>query len=149
MDWLDVAILGLRIAFVALLYVFLLLVMRAARRGLVEPVTHSGVSDRKESRRLRLLVIEAGASAFKPGELVEVDDGSTLGRTARADVVLGDPTVSSEHARVNRVGRAWVVTDLGSTNGTTVNATRVSGSVPLAEGDVLALGSVRLRVAGR
>ena len=146
MDWLDVLILALRIAFVALLYLFLLLVMRAARRGLMQPASDTSRSEPRP--RLRLIVIDAGTSALSPGQLIEVDDGGTLGRAPRADLVLGDATVSAEHARVNRVGRAWVVMDLGSTNGTMLNATRVSGSVSLAEGDVLALGGVRLRVGG-
>jgi pSer/pThr/pTyr-binding forkhead associated (FHA) protein len=57
--------------------------------------------------------------------------------------------VSAEHARVFRVGRAWVVTDLGSTNGTRVNETAVNGEMPLAATDVLTLGSVRLQVVTR
>ena len=146
MDWLDLVILALRIALVALLYAFLLMVIRAARRGLtqIQPAAYAPGID---PQRLKLVVIDAGASELTPGEVVEVDDGDTLGRTERADLVLADPTVSSEHARVSRVGRAWVVVDLGSTNGTAVNATRVTGSLPLAEGDVLALGGVRLRVS--
>lgn len=146
MDWFDALILALRIILVALLYLFLVFVMRAARRGLLAAVPDPG---RSQPVRLKLVVIDGGSSSLSSGEVVEIDDGSTLGRTERADVVLADPTVSSEHARVNRVGRAWVVMDLGSTNGTTVNATRVTGSVPLADGDVLALGGVRLRIAGR
>jgi pSer/pThr/pTyr-binding forkhead associated (FHA) protein len=42
-----------------------------------------------------------------------------------------------------------VVTDLDSTNGTRVNARSVDGEVPLARDDVLALGSVRLKVVTR
>ena len=148
MDWLDLLILALRIVLVALLYLFLLLVMRAARRGLLAPVSNTNTSRSEPRHRLRLVVIEAGTSDLTPGQLIEVHDGGTLGRAQRADLVLGDVTVSAEQARVNRVGRAWVVKDLGSTNGTLVNTTRVSGSVPLAEGDVLGLGGVRLRVAG-
>jgi pSer/pThr/pTyr-binding forkhead associated (FHA) protein len=64
-------------------------------------------------------------------------------------VVIADSAVSAEHARVFRVGRAWVVSDLGSTNGTQVNQTRVQGEMPLAPDDVLELGSVRLKVIAR
>jgi len=63
--------------------------------------------------------------------------------------VIADSSVSAEHARVFRVGRAWVVTDLGSTNGTQVNETPVNGEMPLAANDVLTLGSVRLQVVTR
>ena len=64
-------------------------------------------------------------------------------------MVIADASVSAEHARVFRVGRAWVVTDLGSTNGTQVNQTAVNGEMPLAQNDVLALGSVRLKIVAR
>jgi pSer/pThr/pTyr-binding forkhead associated (FHA) protein len=47
------------------------------------------------------------------------------------------------------VGRAWLVTDLGSTNGTRVNDVDVNASAPLADGDVLTLGGVRLQVRAR
>jgi pSer/pThr/pTyr-binding forkhead associated (FHA) protein len=48
-----------------------------------------------------------------------------------------------------RVGRAWVVADLGSTNGTRVNDARVNGQTPVAHGDVLTLGNVRFKVLSR
>ena len=81
--------------------------------------------------------------------MVELADGATLGRSTRAEVVLDDSAVSAEHARVFRVGRAWVITDLGSTNGTQINDAPVNGEMPLAADDVVTLGSVRLQVVTR
>jgi len=81
--------------------------------------------------------------------MIELADGATLGRSARADVVLDDSSVSAEHARVVRVGRAWVITDLGSTNGTQINGAPVNGEMPLTANDVVTLGSVRLQVVAR
>lgn len=147
MDLLDLLILALRILLVALLYLFLASVMRMAARGLrpyptrlVEPVPVPV---------LRLVVLEPGSSDLVPGQAVELTDAATLGRAERADIVLADPAVSSEHARVSRVGRAWVLSDLGSTNGTRLNERRVDGDVPLAHGDVVTLGTVRFRVGTR
>ena len=79
--------------------------------------------------------------------MVELADGGMLGRSTRAAVQLDDSSVSAEHARVFRVGRAWVITDLGSTNGTQINDAPVNGEMPLAADDVVTLGSVRLQVA--
>src|SRR5947209_5030345 len=101
--------------------------MRSMWRSLRTPVALESVARqpaRPAAGRLRLRVVEGASSPLAPGEVVEVGDGAVLGRVARADLVLADPTVSSEHARVSRIGRAWVVTDLGSTNGTRVNGTR-------------------------
>jgi hypothetical protein len=156
MDPLDLAILALRLALVLVLYLFLLTVVRAATRTLraesrpaprpaarPAPVP-SGLKD-----RLRLLVVEPGASGLPPGGLIEVADGATLGRAGQASVVVADPTVSAQHARVERLdGNAWMVVDLGSTNGTLVNQALVQGDAALAPGDVLGLGNVRLKVVG-
>src|SRR5947209_14671062 len=150
MDLLDLLILALRIVLVALLYLFLASVMRMAAsglrprrtRGVVEPVP-------VPVPVLRLVVLESGSSDLVPGQAVELKDAAILGRADRADVVLADPAISSEHARVSRVGRAWVISDLGSTNGTRLNDRRVDGDVPLALGDVVALGNVRFRVGTR
>jgi hypothetical protein len=151
-DLLDLLILALRIVLVALLYLFLASVMRMAAGGLrprrtpgVEPAVPVPVG----APVLRLMVLESGTSDLVPGQAVELTDAAILGRAERADVVLADPAVSSEHARVSRVGRAWVISDLGSTNGTRLNDRPVDGDVPLAHGDVVALGNVRFRVGTR
>lgn len=60
-----------------------------------------------------------------------------LGRSkSQADLVLDDPNVSRQHAAIERVGDAWVLADLGSTNGCYVDGQRVSRR-PLADGDVI------------
>ena len=139
MDGVDVLILALRLLLVALLYVFLVVVLRMAYVG----------TRQTASQRLSLRVIEAGSSSLQAGEILDVATGTTMGRGGRADLVLGDTAVSAEHARVDRVGRKWMVTDLGSTNGTRVNDTVVKGRTSLAAGDVLSLGTVRLEVVAQ
>src|SRR5438105_247149 len=106
--------------------------MRMATRGL-EPSSSLRSVTPGTPGALRLVVVEPGASELSTGQTIQVRDGATLGRAARAMVVIADPTVSSEHARINRVGRAWVVADLGSTNGTRVNQADVKGATPLAQ----------------
>jgi len=147
-DALDVLILALRLLIVALLYLFLVVVLRTAAAGLRSTAPLSSRSDTPE-QRLRLLVVEAGASDLSSGEVIDIPAGATLGRSERAGVVLTDTAVSSEHARVERAGRAWVVTDLGSTNGTRVNEKPITGRTRLAEGDVVAIGTVRMQVLAR
>jgi pSer/pThr/pTyr-binding forkhead associated (FHA) protein len=142
-DLFDVVILALRLLLVALLYLFLLTVLRIAARALW-PVAPT--SARSQVAALQLVVVDAGNSSLNEGQVLEFADGTTLGRAGRADVAFADPAVSSEHARIDRVGRAWVVTDLGSTNGTRLNDEQVTGHAPLASGDILGVGTVRLRV---
>jgi type III secretion system (T3SS) inner membrane Yop/YscD-like protein len=146
-DLLDLAILALRILIVALLYLFLLTVLRTTAGGLRAQATPTVPS---ASVPLRLVVLEGGAANLNAGQVFEVTPaGATLGRAERADIVVADPAVSAEHARLSRVGRAWVITDLDSTNGTRLNEAQVRGRSPLADGDVLALGNVRLQVQAR
>jgi hypothetical protein len=60
------------------------------------------------------------------------------------DLVLVDATVSRVHAVLERVGRAWLVRDLGSRNGTRVGSDRLTGQRRLHHGDEVILGRTRL-----
>ncbi len=75
----------------------------------------------------------------------------TVGRSAGNDIVLPDPEkrVSSRHARVERVGHAWNLQDLGSTNGTFLNDRKLEPNVPAAlqNGDRIGVGLYQLRVS--
>jgi Nif-specific regulatory protein len=65
-----------------------------------------------------------------------------LGRAPSNDVVLHDERASRVHAEVLATDAGWVVRDLESRNGTTVNGQPVSGEHPLAAGDVVRIGMV-------
>lgn len=67
----------------------------------------------------------------------------TVGRHQQSDIFLNDITVSRRHAEVRRDGSKYLVSDLGSLNGTYVNRERVDSS-PLASGDELQVGKFRL-----
>jgi pSer/pThr/pTyr-binding forkhead associated (FHA) protein len=57
--------------------------------------------------------------------------------------VLSDPNVSRRHAELRQEGQDWVVVDLDSTNGTTVNGEHAKRHV-LRDGDRIALGTSEL-----
>lgn len=77
----------------------------------------------------------------RPDQTFELDkDVYTIGREAGNDIIINDPQVSRHHARLTLQGSAYVLEDLGSTNGTFVNGRRVSGPVSLAAGDMVGLG---------
>jgi hypothetical protein len=67
--------------------------------------------------------------------------GATIGRGRQSDVVLSDPNVSREHAEIRPRGGSWVITDLGSTNGSQLNGRRIEGSEVLRSGDEIELGA--------
>ena len=80
------------------------------------------------------------------GRRLAIGESVILGRLPECDVTLDDPSVSRRHARIQRTGNNWAITDLGSTNGLKVNGTRVDES-DLVDGDRLQLGSVQLLFA--
>jgi hypothetical protein len=71
--------------------------------------------------------------------------GITLGRSRQCDVMLDDPNVSRTHAEVRPRGGSWVLTDLGSTNGSRLNGSRLKGSEVLKPGDEIELGTSRIK----
>ncbi len=68
----------------------------------------------------RLIVVVDGNETSFP----LVRDSYTLGRHRNNDIVVGDPRVSSFHARIDRTGSGFSLTDLGSRNGTWVSGRR-------------------------
>lgn len=82
-----------------------------------------------------------GASADRVR--VSASDFATIGRHPGSDVPFDpeqDLLVSVRHAAVFKQGGSFMVRDLGSTNGTFVNGSRVQGDRPLEPGDVIQLG---------
>ena len=72
-------------------------------------------------------------------------DRFILGRSkSQADLVLDDANVSRQHAAIERVGDAWFLADLGSTNGCYIEGQRISRRA-LADGDVIEITSHQIR----
>jgi FHA domain len=68
-----------------------------------------------------------------------------IGRHPECDVVLSRPRVSRRHARLVFRDGGWIVQDLDSTNGTTVNGATV-GRCRLSPGDLIVFGDQAVRV---
>lgn len=82
------------------------------------------------------------------GHELELADELIIGRGAVGlGSLAGDDQLSRRHAAITRLGRAWSIADLGSTNGTVVNGTRISGPTPLSAGDTIRVGRSTLEVA--
>lgn len=91
------------------------------------------------SERARLFV-QSGPDA---GRSFGIAARATLGRSSDCEVRLRGRSVSRAHARIERTRAGWQVLDLGSTNGVVQHGRRIERA-PLADGDELALGNVRL-----
>lgn len=84
------------------------------------------------------LTMRQGPTVGKSFDLAK--DVITLGRDLSNDIVINDAEMSRHHSRLTRQGAHYVVEDLGSTNGTFVNSSRVSGQYTLNLGDIVSLG---------
>jgi hypothetical protein len=74
---------------------------------------------------------------FPPGS----GSSFTIGRTQECDLRIADLSVSRRHAQLDRSEDGWLLSDLGSHNGTRVNGWLVREPVPVRPGDTLQFGS--------
>jgi len=154
-------LLALKIAFLVLLYLFVVRVIRSAGREREAPSQDSmiltpaaaaaaGLGRGKRgrgtpTRRSVHLVVRRSPSLEEGDELPLNSAPVTLGRGGQNDLVLGgDEFASARHARVEVRGDGVWVQDLESTNGTFVNGSRVAGAQRLGAGDVLRVGETDL-----
>ncbi|MGD0197659.1 MAG: DUF3662 and FHA domain-containing protein [Solirubrobacteraceae bacterium] len=70
--------------------------------------------------------------------------GMVIGRSPEADLVLSSSEVSRRHAEIVPEDRAWLLVDLGSTNGIRLNARPVGVPTQLTDGDVIEVGPYEL-----
>jgi hypothetical protein len=73
--------------------------------------------------------------------LVVGSSGATIGRSRQCDVVIDDANVSRQHAEVRPRGGAWVLSDLGSTNGSILNGRRIDHPEVIQPGDEIEIGT--------
>lgn len=84
------------------------------------------------------LVMKTGPT---PGKAFALDKGEiNIGRDVNNEVVINDSEVSRKHARVIIQGDSYVLEDLGSTNGTSVDGQRLTGPHILHLGQTISLG---------
>jgi hypothetical protein len=149
---------ALKFGFLAVLYLFLLWVVRSARRDLgaggspsagASGATYapdatglysaSALGSADVADRAPRLVVER-APGHDPGMIYDLDGDIVLGRGDHAEIRLEDPFASSRHARIYEQGNILVVEDLGSTNGTYLNEELLETPRPLHPGDRLRIG---------
>ncbi|MGH3312097.1 MAG: FHA domain-containing protein [Streptomyces sp.] len=71
----------------------------------------------------------------------------SIGRAPGSMLRLSHYTVSRSHAQLRSTGDGWKLRDLGSSNGTWVNGSRVTGSTGVRPGDVVRFGQIGFRLA--
>jgi pSer/pThr/pTyr-binding forkhead associated (FHA) protein len=142
---------------IALIFLFFLRVIRAVWVEVSPATIRKSRSERRRERvaarpaqvepkrkQLYLRIVEPSAHE---GETFDLDDELTIGRSPGCGVPTPDDIYASTlHARLYRQKDQLWVEDLGSTNGTYVNAERISQARRLGKGDVLQAGSTVFEV---
>jgi len=158
---------ALKFGFIALLYLFLLWIVRGARadlRRLSGPApdstgahAHAGAhpgggyggraaAASEPDPDAWLLVSKGGG--LEVGARYDLFGGLSIGRSGEADIRLEDRYASGIHARVYPAAGRFYLEDMRSTNGTLLNDSPVTGEVELADGDRIAIGDTELRFEG-
>jgi hypothetical protein len=140
-DWF---ILGLRLAFVLLLYLFLYQVVRVSSRELVE-LARRPLSTGPSLTPPRLTVVEPAESGLAAGTAIALQPLTTIGRNPDCVIVLDEPFVSGKHATLTLERDRWWLRDQDSTNGTFVNGVLVADATGVQSGDIVQFGRVKLR----
>jgi len=164
MTTLEPASVALKLAFLAVLYLFLLWVVRSAWKDLrrsgdaplpaAAPIVASDPDATGLHRADEAVVLGAGidgeprlvvdrAAGHPDGIAYSLEHGATLGR-GDVEIRLEDPFASTRHARIDRQGSVLVLEDLGSTNGTYLNEEPLDGPCPLHHGDRIRIGDSQL-----
>jgi len=152
----DLLVLGLKLLFLALLWLFVLFAVNVIRTDLfgrkvdaaavgtldaasaVPPPAASPKRRGRAARRLpTTLRLTAGTIA---GASLPLGDTILIGRSPDATLDLHDQYMSTRHAVITRTGSGFVLEDLGSTNGTFVNERRITTPTPITPSDTIRIG---------
>ena len=155
----EIALLIIKVAFLALLWLFILSAVSVIRSDLFGKTVRA--SDQPQPQELetpppppkkakrqrgqpRVFMIsqgnQAGLSADLAGGVI------MIGRSADCQLILDDDYVSTRHARVVGAPTGIYVEDLGSTNGTYVNGQRITAPTTITLSDTVRIGKTMLRL---
>ena len=145
---------ALKFGFLAVLYLFLLVIARSALKDLRRTVApapdatgfHHAPSFDAPSRSPDAWLIAERGGGLEQGERFDLIGGLSIGRSREADVRIADRYASGIHARIFSRGGRTYVEDMNSTNGTMLNDAELKGEAELLDGDVVRIGDTEFRL---
>lgn len=136
-------ILGMRLALLLLLYLFIAAVFWLIWRDLR---TTARQVEQPRRALARLVVEDGGGSQLHAGETFNVLPVTAVGRDLSNTIVLSDAAISGEHCLLSLRDGQWWIEDLGSRNGTYLNGVRVTRPLTVSPGDAISLGRIQFRL---
>lgn len=109
-----------------------------------EPEFQPGSAPEPRVEPARVIVVDATGERHSY-ELEK--DRTIIGRLPESDVVVPDPGASRRHAEIRRQDGEWILADLGSMNGTSVNEAAITEHT-LRDGDRITIGRTTLEFHG-
>ena len=145
---------ALKFGFLAVLYLFVLVIARSALKDLLRTVApapdatgfHAAPAYSEAPRGPDGWLIAERGGGLERDQRFDLIGGLSIGRSKEADVRIDDRYASSIHARVfSREGRFYVE-DMGSTNGTLLNGATLQGEAEAIDGDTVQIGDTIFRL---
>jgi hypothetical protein len=144
---------ALKFGFLAVLYLFVLVIARGAMKDLRRTVSpapdatglHAAQGYAEPPRGADAwLVVERGGG-LAADQRFDLIGGLSIGRSKESDVRIEDRYASSLHARVFSRENRFFVEDMSSTNGTLLNGAELVGEAELIDGDTVQIGDTVFR----
>ena len=144
---------ALKFGFLAVLFLFLLVIARSAFRVLRRTAApapdatgfHAAVGGGEVQRGNDAWLVAERGGGLQRDERFDLIGGLSIGRSKDADVQIEDRYASGIHARLfSREGRHFVE-DMNSTNGTTLSGAALHGEADLVDGDTVQIGDTVFR----
>ena len=129
---------------IGIIYLILFLALKIMYKDI-----KNGGKKKQKVKALGLEVVDKGENNhLKVGSVIPINSVLTIGRRDTNLLVLVDPYVSSNHAKIYIKNNEYVIEDLNSTNGTVLNEKEIKGKAPLKVEDEIKIGSALFKVIG-
>ncbi len=144
---------ALKFGFLAVLYLFVLVIARSALKDLRRTVSpapdatgfHASPGFAEAPRGADAWLVAERGGGLERDRRFDLIGGLSVGRSKDADVQIDDRYASGIHARFfSREGR-FFAEDMGSTNGTLLNGATLQGEAELIDGDTVEIGDTVFR----
>ena len=150
----EVIVGALKIAFLAVMWAFIIFVANVIRTDMFGrsitatgdlALVNPGKPRRRPSRKApNSLVVIEGRQA---GLTIPLAGVVGIGRAADSALNIDDDYASTRHAQLTQDDQGqWRIEDLRSTNGTSLNTVRITAPTPVRAGDLIRIGRTVMRL---